>query len=538
MRRAVPWTLGAAAALALLLAPASGSGAPAVAGPGAAPGSGPGSVAAPGTASANAVDATAATAAGGPGAAADVAISAPPEPSWVQTYTLPATGGPPAEPCAPAAVAAAPPPPPAADGKPAPARLSPPASEVAGMVPWDTAPGAANAHLPPEVRARLGVGAPFDVATIPPEPLRGSPADVARVRAVLAEAGRGPAPTRIAFWGASHVAGEWFTGEVRRVLQDRHGDAGHGFVMPAAPWKGYRATDVNLCTQGAWKADWHGRYGGSADGRYVPGGVSIEAATPESSGWVQTTVSNAHGRAVSRFEVLFLRQPGGGRVALAVDDAPPVEVATGAAAIGPGAAVLKVADGPHRLRVSPAGDGPVRILGVQMERDVPGVVVDAMGVSGKTAASWLGWDEALFAAYLGRRTPDLAVLAYGTNEANDRDLSDAGYRDELRAVLARMRRVLPDTPCVLIGPSDRGRKVKGTQHVIWGRTAPVAAVQREIGPEFGCATWDLQEATGGPGSMFRWQEAGLAAPDLIHFSADGYKELGRRFVAALEVTEG
>ena len=90
------------------------------------------------------------------------------------------------------------------------------------------------------------------------------------------------------------------------------------------------------------------------------------------------------------------------------------------------------------------------------------------------------------------------MLAYGTNEANDGGLTPDEYRVTLRKVLTRMRAVLPDAACVLIGPSDRARKVSGATYAIWEPTAWVAAVQREVGPEFGCATWDLQEVGGGP----------------------------------------
>jgi lysophospholipase L1-like esterase len=405
------------------------------------------------------------------------------------------------------------------------------------MLRVDTAPGATNPELPSDLRARLALGTPLDLSAIPLEPLRGNPADLARIRAVLTRAAEKQGITRLSFWGASHVAGEFFTGELRRLLQDRWGDAGHGFVMPAAPWKGYRASDVNLCSSGDWTSDFHDRVGGRDDGQLGPAGMSVEALAPTSVGWVQTTRTNPHGRAVSRFEVLFLRQPGGGVLNVQVDDAAPIPVAT-AGDRGPGAAVFTVADGPHRLAVFPAGDGPVRLFGVQMERDTPGVIVDAMGVSGRTAASWLAWDTELQRAYLARRTPDLVVLAYGTNEANDHSLTEAEYHTTLRSVLTRMRSVLPDAACVLIGPSDRAKKVKGSVYAIWAPTAWVARTQREIGPEFGCATWDLQEATGGPGSMLRWRAATptLAAEDLIHFSAAGYQELARRFLAALDAT--
>lgn len=461
------------------------------------------------------------------------------DPDWVVRYTVPA-GNVPVDECASKATIGSPGVErPSIPASAASADSAAPTPETAGMLRVDTAADAKNEQLPEPIRARLGFGAPFDVATIALEPLRGRTEDIARVRAVLAKAEKKQEHTRLSFWGASHVAGEYFTGELRRILQDRYGDAGHGFVMPAAPWAGYRGTDVNLCTGGSWTSDFHNRKGGRDDGLYGPGGMSVEALAPTSFGWVQTTKSNPHGRTVSRFELLYLRQPGGGGIDVHVDSTDPIRVPTRAATKGeqgPGAAVFSVSEGPHRLAVSAAGDGPVRIFGAYMERDVPGVVIDAMGVSGRTASSWLAWDADLQGAYLGRRPVDLAVLAYGTNEANDRGLTEDEYRSTLRKVLTRMRRVLPDAACVLIGPSDRGRKITGHTYAIWSHTAWVARTQREIGPEFGCATWDLQEASGGPGSMLRWWGATppLAAGDLIHFTAAGYRELATRFVAALD----
>lgn len=446
------------------------------------------------------------------------------------TFTVGPTSGPPDDPCPGQVTSLAPTTAPAVKEPAASPAAVPPASP---LLHFDLAPGAANAALAAEDAARLQWPGPYDLARVPVEPVRGRPEDLARVRAVWEEARRGARTVRIAFWGASHVAGEYWTGELRRMLQTEAGDAGHGFVMPAAPWKGYRATDVNLCTVGAWVSDFDRRVGGRDDGRYGPAGVSVESSDAQALGWVQTTRTNPQGRAVSRFEVMYLRQPGGGAMDLQVDDAAPLRVPT--AGDGPGLVLVNVPDGPHRLTVRPVGDGPVRLFGVNLERDVPGVVVDAMGVSGRTAASWQRWDLAVAGPYLERRRPDLAVLAYGTNEANDPNLDEARYRRSLAETLTRFRAVLPDTPCLLVGPSDRGKKVSGTLHHAWPHTAWVARVQREVGPEHGCATWDLQAATGGLGSVFRWRqyEPVLMAPDLIHFTAEGYKEVARRLWAAM-----
>lgn len=462
-----------------------------------------------------------------------LAAAAAGEPGWMQVQALDVAPGLPDEGCTTRARVVAPggeePP-----ASPAATTAEAPPVAAGAMVEVDLAPGAADPGIPEEWRTRLHWDEPFDVSRIPQEPLRGSDGDLRAVGRVLVEMARADRAYRVSAWGASHVAGEFFTGEVRRILQDRFGDAGHGFVMPAPPWAGYRATDVNLCAAGTWAGDFHERRAGRGDGRHGIAGADVEPRAPGSFGWAETTRTNPHGREASRFDVVALRQPGGGSLRVSVHGGAPIEVPTGGE-IGPVGISIRVPAGPHRFTVEGSG-GPVRILGASLDREVPGVTVDAMGVSGRTASSWLHWDPSLVAAMLAWHPPDLAILAYGTNEANDRALDPERYRRTLRAVLARFRELLPSTPCVLIGPSDRAKRARTTRYLTWGPTEWVARVQREVGPEFGCATWDLQAAMGGPGAMLRWRSAApeLAAADLVHLSVEGYKEIARRFVAALD----
>ena len=78
-----------------------------------------------------------------------------------------------------------------------------------------------------------------------------------------AEAGTGQA--KAMFYGASHVASDTYTGRLRRLLQERFGDAGHGLVLPAKPWRYYRHRDVLIDGTLTWWADWVGKTGGRMD---------------------------------------------------------------------------------------------------------------------------------------------------------------------------------------------------------------------------------------------------------------------------------
>lgn len=374
-----------------------------------------------------------------------------------------------------------------------------------------------------------------DPAALPLLPLEGPPAALAGVARVMKQAAAGKR-TRISFFGASHVGGEFWTGHIRRVLQARYGDLGHGFVLPAALYEGDRGQDVNLCRSDDWFSDWAGKSAGRDDGLLGLAGMSVSSRNAASFGWVETTRSNAQGRRVSSFDVYALGQPEGGELKLAVDAAEPRVVSTKSASNALLRWRLELPDGPHRLTLQPEGDGEVRLFGVSAEREGPGVIVDAMGVRGRTAKTWLSWDRTMAAQGLLALNPDMVVLAYGTNEAADLDYTADAYRQDLRAVLRELRRTLPETPCVLVGPSDRAVEQKPGSWRIWSRSAMIAGVQREVAPEFTCAFWDLQQATGGPGSMVAWRllDPPLAAGDLIHFSARGYDLLGDRFIAALD----
>ena len=427
------------------------------------------------------------------------------------------------------------------------------AAERGTGAPVETSGGTVRGQLRPFTPA----GGPFVAAAVPdpvvrwahatagllpgaggmPPDLQPLEGDLATLRALgdvlrAAEAGR---PVRVTVYGASHTGGDFFTGHLRRELQRRYGDRGHGWVLPASLYQGYRGHDINLCSSAGWRSDWVGRRGGRADGLYGPGGASVASADPADFGTLETTRSNPQGRSLSKVELFTLGQPAGGGLVLTVDDTPARTVSTHADRPGLQRHVVQVPAGAHRLTVRPAGDGEVRIFGASVENEGPGVIVDAVGIRGRTARSWLDWDEALWQPGLAALAPDMVVLAYGTNEAADRDYAMDAYREDLREVLRRMRAVLPDAPCVLVGPSDRGVSVqKHKTYKVWGRTALVAGVQRAVAPEFGCAFWDWQQAQGGPGAMVSWRAADppLAGWDLIHFSQAGYTRSAELFLEA------
>lgn len=351
--------------------------------------------------------------------------------------------------------------------------------------------------------------------------------------AALARAARGEGQARLVFYGASHTASDLYTGLLRRELQAAYGDAGHGFILPVAPWRSYRHRGVQIESGGTWTTYKVQQPAGALD-HYGLAGVAVETAEAGAWGTVRTASDGPNGRAVSSFDVYFLEQPGGGDFDVLIDREPVQRVATSADERRPGYATFAVPDGPHELTIRVRGNGPVRLFGVTLGRDVPGVVVDTLGINGSRARSHLYWEDRTYREHLARRDPDLVVLAYGTNESGD-EQPMREYMEELDRVLTRIQEAVPDASCMLVGPSDRPLRVDRRNVADRPRTAAIIEAQWRVALEHGCAFFDTVAFQGGPLSTRIWNELDppYAANDLVHFTRLGYERLGQVLLGAL-----
>lgn len=339
----------------------------------------------------------------------------------------------------------------------------------------------------------------------------------------LQRAAAGEGQARIMVYGASHVAADYFTNVVRERLQERFGDAGHGFVMPARPWRGYRHLG-GLSVESPRRV-WDGLRVRASTRDVEPlghAGMAIEGDSANAWGRIDTG-ENAAGRWV----IFYLQQPDGGSFDVSIDGRRVVRIATASEQVSGGFQSFTMSDEPHQLEVRLRGDGPVRIFGSSVEREAPGVIVDTMGLNGARAVSHLYWQEEIHRQYLRMLAPDLVVMAYGTNESGDDGHPIEEYEAELRAVVARTRGTVPDAACMLIGPSDRPLREDG-EYVDRPRTAEVNEVQRRVSRDLGCVYFDLVAFGGGPLSMLQWAHTDppFAQRDYVHFTGRGYLRLG------------
>ena len=289
--------------------------------------------------------------------------------------------------------------------------------------------------------------------------------------------------------------------------------------------KPYRHGSVKVEVAGKWsnEPDRPARFTSTGDGVFGLGGIRSIPQSGDARADVQLRSGAVSGWA--RWELVYRlpnRQAG---FQVLVDTGPPRRIGPVATPSSEPQKVELAGVGEGRLRVSGFTGAP-QLFGLIVESSEPGVVLDTLGINGARAATPLAWDQTAWESAVGARTPDLLVVAYGTNEVLAEELPPERYATHLVHVVQRVRNVQPGVDCLLLGPTDVAQ-ADGTTHP---RVTAIDVAGRRSAEQLRCAFFSPYRAMGGEGSMVRWmqQQPPLAAPDRVHLSAAGYRRLGEQ----------
>lgn len=347
-----------------------------------------------------------------------------------------------------------------------------------------------------------------------------------------AAAGRGMA--RASQWGDSTIAADGITGTVRARLQARFGNGGPGFLSAGLDPQWSTRPDVAVGRHGEWTTV--SLLNGGGNGRYGFGGI-VSTAAPEA--WVSFSspkLEDGTRLPLQHFEVWTQSAPGGGGWWSSLD---------GHGAGSGGAAADAATDryyatdlpaGYTRVAIGASAAGTATFYGVVMETAGPGVVWDALGVTGVGTHSFTQHNRRHLTAQVTHRHPDLVVVMLGGNELSVPTLKGDGsaYVPYYTDTLERLRSGAPGASCLLITPLDQGTREGGPAHSKPTLVALTAALHTVAAAQ-GCAFWDARAAMGGEGSVVRWaaMRPPLAWTDLVHLSTTGQDIVGQLLADAI-----
>jgi lysophospholipase L1-like esterase len=333
---------------------------------------------------------------------------------------------------------------------------------------------------------------------------------------------------RVTWLGDSHGAADFWSGTLRTALQKRFGSGGVGFVNVGS--KSYRHDAVTMDIKGKWRLRPKGPSTTLVTGDGIWGLSGMLFSGAEGSPHATLTVTETPPLASPSWDLCYRLK---GKSDELLVKLPGMKDRTLRASASEPPGVLRhvrlEGSGEPALSVTPTAGDP-ELCGVVMESDPkvqPGVVLDTLGINGARLATSLAWDEASWVGELSRRAPALVILEYGTNESGDHTIKAESYVQNLKKVMARVRKASPACDCLVLAPTDRADTLLKTPLV---RDALKAAAKVE-----GCGFWDTYEAMGGKGSILAWHadKPTRAAGDGVHLNARGYHELGDKLAVSI-----
>lgn len=403
------------------------------------------------------------------------------------------------------------------------------------------------------VEPERGADVPAASEAVPDEPAPSSAAPA------------GPGRTRRAITilqiGDSHTAADFFTGQVRRALQAEFGDGGAGYLAPGRPRAGVRSSALKIEASPGWA---YASLQAAKDDRSQFSLSGFEAAT--STAGETLTYSAEAPVAWDQIEVEAIAQPNGGAVSISLDGR--VESEFQLTAPEANRIVIRLTpehvkvDRVQQVRITTLTAAPVRISGVAVRNLSSGVSVSAVGFPGATADIINRFDGDNLRQELKRMSPDIVVLAFGTNEGFNDNLDPAAYRTSYRRALGRIRRALPSARIVLVAPPNANRldpgckaesakalcvadalatgseERRGPKTCAW-RVPPglarVRDVQRRIAEEDKLTYWNWADVMPAECGAHEWgkQTPPLMADDHVHMTIAGYRQSAARLVPVL-----
>jgi len=392
-------------------------------------------------------------------------------------------------------------------------------------------PAAATPACAPIDAAKIAAFAVDDSVLAVPVPALVDPkGTLARFHERVAALARGTVTdhVRIAMYGDSHLTADAGSGRMRRQLQGRFGDAGHGFVALSQPWAWYSHNDVHH--DGTWKA--FRQIATSThkviDGHYGFANMGSECAVPGCSAWVSTDPKPGApiGWTASRFDLYYLKQPGGGLFDVALDGTVVRSVDTRETAFEAAFERFDAPDAHHELRVLIKGRGPVRLFGVVVERERPSIQVDSLGTGSLNLEQMVNVKNDTRRAQLAHRAYDLVIIQLGTNVFG----TPADNKKNAKLIVDELRAALPAVPILFLSPPD---ELDETFKHSDPRIAAISQQMRAVADENDTAFWDYRGAMGGDDALLTFIKKGAAEHDKIHLKKWGYELVADRLLHAL-----
>ncbi|NQU86772.1 MAG: hypothetical protein HQ541_13525 [Mariniphaga sp.] len=350
-------------------------------------------------------------------------------------------------------------------------------------------------------------------------------------------------PLRILYYGDSQIENDRITSGFRKALQKRYGGAGRGLVPVESIYN--TANNFIMTSSGNWETESVIKNSSSK----LDLGLLCEAFEMQHSNLAEDSVSTSWVKIKSikkdieeGYSVLsvFYRASGNSDIKIHLNEnrAEAKELITSADI---NELRFSLEEIPEEVELLFSTNEKITVYGLNLESP-SGIMVDNIALRGRSYPEFSRIETSRLKQMAQLLDPAFVIMQYGVNVVPNITSDYSYYKKHLNRELAYLRKILPNTPVLLVSVSDMAHKANGSFES-YPNLEKVLNTQKEAASENGCAFWNLYESMGGKGSMINWVEMQppLGNKDYVHYTSLGAEKVGnlfaQQFIKALELDQ-
>jgi len=185
----------------------------------------------------------------------------------------------------------------------------------------------------------------------------------------------------------------------------------------------------------------------------------------------------------------------------------------------------KLSDSPKKIKFEISPNQSLAVYGVSLDNDW-GIAVDNVPLRGSSGLVFSKTDTIFLKQMYQDMNVGLIILQFGGN-AVPYMKNVSQYENFFQRELKVLKRLVPDVPVIVVGPSDMSIRENGS-YITHPNLEKIRDAIRSATLRSGYAFWDMYEAMGGRNSMPSWvfAEPALAISDFVHFNTRGPRIIG------------
>jgi lysophospholipase L1-like esterase len=326
---------------------------------------------------------------------------------------------------------------------------------------------------------------------------------------------------RIAYFGDSMIEGDLMTQNLRKLLQQKYGGSGVGFVPISSNVAGFRQTvtssasgwdDANFKTKNARNLYFSGHiFTGNGSGSYTDNTIANPQAIIEKSiifGKTESGNLTANGVEFNLNGTQFVNKK------------------------------VLFKDQSRLLRIK-NNTAATPLFGISFESET-GIFVDNFSFRGITGIELNRLDENFLQSVQQTNHYDLIVFQYGVNLLfRPKDTNYNYYAKLMDPVLKKFKNAFPDSDFLIVSAADRAFRYDGEYKTAIG-LPNLLEIQAKLALDNGFAFYNQFETMGGENSIVKWanENPRLANKDYVHPNGRGADILGEKLFEAIVKLEG